>query len=247
MPPPGIPTGGQTPAPDPAPVPTPDAKAPAPVFAGTVLVKIYSDLIATGNENGQINGVDPAKMGRIQEAVKGISGVSGVSVSSTTGILEAGYSGPYNNVEDIEKAVARLGVHCTLISPVIVKFRPYNQDNEAKVTSALQSVSGSIGVIKDSGNFCLYLPLESLTINGILDSCKNAGYPGTIISHDYYELSFTKAGDVAKLEKELRDTKFILKSQVDTTGNKVTVTVVRGRCSKAQVKKLTDSCGFDCK
>jgi len=211
-----------------------------------VQVKIYSDLISTGNESGQINGVDPAKLGRIQEAVKGVEGVSSVSIGST-GILEAGYSGPYNNVEDIEKAVARLGVHCTLISPVIVKFRPYNQEDEAKVTSALQGVSGSIGVIKDSGNFCLYLPLESLNINGILDTCKNAGYPGTIISHDSYELSFTKAGDVAKLEKELRDTKFILKSQVDTTGNKVTVTVVRGRCSKAQVKKLADSCGFDCK
>ncbi len=106
MPPPGIPTGGQTPAPTPAPapVPTPDAKPPAPVFAGTVQVKIYSDLISTGSENGQINGVDPAKMGRIQEAVKGVDGVSSVSVSSTTGILEAAYSGPYNNVEDIEKA-----------------------------------------------------------------------------------------------------------------------------------------------
>jgi copper chaperone CopZ len=237
------------PAPDPStpPAPTPDAKPPVPVFAGMVQIRIYSDLISTGSEGGQFSGIDPAKVGRIQSIVGSIDGVSGVSVNSVSGTLDASYSGPYDKIEDIEKAVSKIGVNCTLISPAIVKFRPYNQDNDAKVVSALQGVSGSVGVAKIAGNFCLFIPAESLDLTAVLDACKNAGYPGTIISHDLYEHTFTKAGDTAKLEKSLSETKFVIKSQVDLSGNKVSVTVVRGRCSKAQVKKLLESCGFDAK
>lgn len=234
------------PAPDPSgpPTPTPDTKPPAPVYAGMVQIKIYSDLISTGSGDGQIAGIDPAKIARIQNIVSSIEGVSGVNVNPGTGMLEASYSGPYDKIEDIEKAASKIGVNCTLVSPVIVKFRPYNQDNDAKVISALQGVSGSVGVAKIAGNFCVFIPVESLDLTAILDASKNAGYPGTIISHDLYEFSFTKTGNAVKLQKDLSETKFVLKSQVDMAGSKVSVTVVRGRCSKAQVKKLLDNCGF---
>lgn len=244
---PPAPAPAPTPDPSTPPVPTPDPKPPAPVYAGLVQIKIYSDLISTGSEGKPVNGVDPAKIARIQDIVRSIEGVSGVSMNSGTGTLEATYSGPYEKIEDIEKAVAKTGVNCALVSPAIVKFRPYNQDNDAKVISALQGVSGSIGVAKIAGNFCVFIPAESLDLTAILKAAENAGYPGTIISHDLYEFTFTKAGDSRKLQADLSETKFILKYQIDMTGNKVEVTVVRGRCSKAQVKKLLDACGFETK
>ncbi len=215
------------------------------MFAGPVQVKIYADLIPTGNEKESIGGIDPTKLERIQETVKSLAGVSNVSVNSAAGTIDAAYSGPFEKVEDIEKAIARTGVHCALVSPAIVKFRPYNQDNDSKVISALRGVPGQAGVSKISGNFCVFISAESLDIPAILDACKNAGYPGAIVSHDYYELAFTKLGDAAKLEKELRETKFVLRGRIDVSANVVKVAVVRGRCSRALLKKKIEECGFE--
>jgi hypothetical protein len=181
---------------------------------------------------------------RIQQTLRSFPGVSDVAATPETGTLDATYSGAFEKIEELEKAIARTGVHCALVSPVIVKFRPYNQDDDAKVLSALQGVAGNVGAAKIAGNFCLFVPADSLDIPAILEACRGAGHPGVIVSHDHYELSFEGAGDAAKLEQELGRTKFVLRWQVDAAAKVVRVAAVRGRCSRASLKKLVEGCGF---
>jgi hypothetical protein len=88
--------------------------------------------------------------------------------------------------------------------------------------------------------------LESVDLSALHDAAKNAGSPGTINSHDEYELTFTASNDAdaSRLERDLLATKYVLRAKVDTLANELKVLVVRGRCSKTLVKKIAAKCGF---
>jgi hypothetical protein len=236
------------PAPKPAPTPKPAPK-PAPVYSGQVAIKVFSGMISTGESGAMPINEKPKKWDIIERYIKGIDGVSQVSWNSMNGTIDVGYSGPYDQLEDIEKAAGRTGTKCALISPIVVKFRPYACNDDQSLIAALKGTAGTTEVIKDSGAFLIITQLESVDLESIRDAAKGAGAPGTINSHDYYELTFTaqNEADASRLERELLSTKYVLRVKIDTSSNELKVLVVRGRCSKSLVKKIAEKCGFLCK
>lgn len=206
-------------------------------------VKIYTTKIASGNEGGSIGWEKPARFDQIERNMKLVPGASEPAFNEGEGTIDVTYSGPYDGIGEVEKAVQRSGTKGALISPAIVKFRPYALNDPDALTAALKGVPGVVELTRDAGNFCMYVPAESINLKAIDDAAKACGHPGTISSHDEYELTceIGPNANTTKLIRELKATKFVLRAKLEDTTLKTLV--VRGRCSKTMVKNVAESCG----
>lgn len=205
-------------------------------------MKVFSDVIES--EGTGISKSDQKKLERIKDRISSMDGVSSVNINSMDSTIEVGYSGPYEDIEEIERGVASGGNKCALVSPAVVKFRAGTRpSDEGAIISAFKGQNGVREVILDGSSILIFADICSVDLDGLESAARSAGISGRIVSHEVIKLRLRgEDGDLDALLEKLNDTKFVLKACKD--GEEVCVTIVRGRISKRLVHKIASSCGF---
>lgn len=231
------------PAPTPTPaIPTAKPPEPAPTFAGTIRIATFSEIIASEGKKAAGPQIDMAK---IESALKRVGGVSSVSFDQNTKEINVGFSGPYSEMKKVKIAVDGQGVAAEVISPARVVIRPMGQiDDATAALSALKSVSGVAAVEKENNDLVAYADLSIATLDGLLKAAEGTGIKCQVASHEEIKVKFSTAGKSDDLKNDLKQTKWILRVDIDTSDSSVKVLAVKGRVTKAVVKTVMAKHGF---
>jgi len=242
MPPPGTPMP-PAPAPTPTPaVPTAKAPDPAPTFGGTIRIATFSEIIASEGKKAAGPQIDMAK---IESALKRVAGVSSVSFDQNSKEISVGFSGPYSEMKKVKIAVDGQGVAAEVISPARVVVRPMGEINDATAAlNALKSVSGVVAVEKDSNDLIAYADLSSASLDSLLKAVEGTGVKCQVASHEEIKVKFSATGKSDDLKNDLKQTKWVLRIDIDSSDSSVKVLAVKGRVTKAVVRTVMAKHGF---
>jgi len=184
-------------------------------------------------------------MAKIESALKRVAGVSSVSFDQNTKEINVGFSGPYSEMKKVKIAVDGQGVAAEVISPARVVIRPMGQiDDATAAVNALKSVSGVSAVEKDSNDVIAYADLSVTSLEGLLRAVEGTGVKCQVASHEEIKVKFSAAGKSDDLKNDLKETKWVLRVDIESSDSSVRVLAVKGRVTKAVVKTVMAKHGF---
>jgi hypothetical protein len=213
-----------------------------PVFSGEVKIKVFTDKITDSDGNTGI-WKKPKKYDRIERNLKRVNGVRGHVFNPIDGTVDVTYSGFYDKIAEIEKAVQRGGTKAALLNPAMVKFHTRSITDPDGLMKAFKALPGVIESAWNGPTFFIFMPAEKIDLDAILDAAKATKQPGSITSHDAFEMNveLEEDADTDKLIGRLLSTNYVLYAELE--GLVLNVIVVRGRCSKNTVKNIARKCG----
>jgi copper chaperone CopZ len=224
--------------PTPAAPPTVPTTAPEPkpkTFAGPVLIRIFTEVIATGGEGAAPKSIDDKKREVVETALGRVPGVGSVTFKPEDRIFEAEYSGPYDKLSEFKAAMSTTGVASEMVSPLEILFRPASVpvSDPKKLIASLESVPGVAAAVQEGHLFKCYGAIDV-----DLAAIEKAG--GTVESHAWIELVLKTPMNDRGLS-ELLQVKYVL--AVEPADGRVRALTVKGRATRAALKSTLARCG----